>query len=194
MVATSGEGSLGSLHVWLENFLYDLILPFNLSQLKLEKLVTLTLLNLKQGIILFWALYMSLVVILNIFDALKTLKLLPQTWKFSSGNFWFIEQVTKMYSTPSWINGVLFAGAIIWEIVNTVMLWAALATFDGSSYVSINSALIVGLALWAAFMVIDEFFLAWSVAIGNSNAMEGHRSLFVSWLVCLMAINLLPNI
>ena len=156
--------------------------------------MTLTLLNLKQGIILFWALYMSLVVILNLFDALKTLKFLPETWKFSSGNFWFIEQVTKMYSTPTWINGVLFAGAIIWEIINTVMLWAALFAFDGSSYEAINSALIVGLALWAAFMVIDEFFLAWSVAIGNSNAMEGHRSLFLTWLVCLLAINLLPNI
>jgi hypothetical protein len=167
---------------------------FNHCCFKLEKLVTLTLLHLKQGIILFWALYMSLVVILNLFDAAKILKFLPATWKFSSGNFWFIEQVTKMYSTPSWINGVLFAGAIVWEIVNTVMLWAALLAFDGSSYASVNSALIVGLALWAAFMVIDEFFLAWSVAIGNSNAMEGHRSLFVSWLVCLMAINLLPNI
>ncbi len=156
--------------------------------------MTLTLLTLKQGIILFWALYMSLVVILNIFDALKTAKYLPQNWKFSSGNYWFIEQVTKMYNTPGWINGLLFAGAIIWEAIMTVMLFAALFSFNGSSYASINSAFIVGIALWAAFMVLDEFFLAWSVAIGNSNPMEGHRSLFVSWLICLMAINLLPNI
>lgn len=156
--------------------------------------MTINLLTLKQGIILLWALYMSLVVVLNIFDVFKTLKLLPQNWKFSSGNYWFIEQVTKMYSTPGWINAVLFAGAIIWEAIMTVMLWEALFSFNGSSYSSINAALIVGIALWAAFMVIDEFFLAWSVAIGNSNPMEGHRSLFVSWLICLMAINLLPSI
>jgi hypothetical protein len=155
--------------------------------------LTLTLLTFKQGMILFWALYMSLVVILNIFDALKTAKFLPQTWKFASGNYWYIEQVTKIYAVPGWLNGILFVGAIVWEILNTIMLWNALLVFDGSSYEFINAALIVGLALWAAFMLMDELFLAWAVSIGNSNPMEGHRSIFVCWLVCLLAINLLPN-
>jgi hypothetical protein len=155
--------------------------------------LALDLLTLKQGILLLWAVWMTLVVILNVFDAFKVAKLLPDTWKFASGNHWYIAEVTKIYGTPAWANIVLLWGAILWEALCATLLWMALATFNGSSYALINAAFVVGLALWAMFMLLDEIFLAWSVAIGNSNPMEAHRSTFTTWLVCLMAINLLPN-
>ena len=154
---------------------------------------TLDLLTLKQGIILLWAVWMTLVVILNVFDALKTAGWLSGTWKFASGNHWYIAEVTKIYGTPAWANTVLLWCAIIWEALCATLLWVALVSFTGSSYALVNAAFVVGLALWGMFILLDEIFLAWSVAIGTSNPMEAHRSTFTTWLVCLMAINLLPN-
>lgn len=156
--------------------------------------IVLDLLSLKQGIVLMWAVWMSLVVLLNVLDALKMSGRLPQTWKFASGNFWYIGEVTKIYGTPAWINWVFFVIVIVWESFGAAMLWVALAGFDGSSYAMLNAAWIVNLALWAAFIVMDEIFLAWAAEIGNGNAMDAHRSLFVAWLVSLMAIHLLPSL
>jgi hypothetical protein len=156
--------------------------------------IVLDLLTLKQGIILMWAVWMSLVVILNVLDALKMSGRLPQTWKFASGNFWYISEVTKIYSTPAWINWVFFIIVIIWETVGAVLLWGAFSSFNGSGYAMVNAAWVVNLALWAAFIVMDEIFQAWAAEIGNSNAMDAHRSLFVAWLISLMAIHLLPNV
>ena len=154
---------------------------------------TLDLLTLKQGILFLWAMWMTLVVLLNVLDAFKVAKALPDTWKFASGNHWYISEVTKIYSTPAWANTVLLWGAILWEALCATLLWVALASFNGSSYALANAAFVVGLALWGMFILLDEVFLAWSVAIGTSNPMEAHRSTFTTWLVCLMAINLLPN-
>ena len=153
--------------------------------------LALDLLTLKQGIILLWALWMTLVVILNVFDVFKSSGRLPETWKFSSGNFWYIGQVTKIYNTPAWINWLMFISVIVWEIFGGILLWAALLDFTGSSYGLVDAAFVVNIALWGAFIVMDELFQAWAAEIGNSNAMEAHRSLFVAWLVSLMAIHLL---
>jgi hypothetical protein len=157
-------------------------------------LIILDLLTLKQGIVLMWAVWMSFVVLLNVFDALKTAGRLPQSWKFSSGNYWYIQEVTKIYGTPAWVNWVFFVIVIAWEVFSAVLLWMAFAGFDGVSYSLVNAAWVVALALWGAFIVMDEIFLAWAAEIGNSNAMEAHRGLFVAWLVSLMAIHLLPNV
>ncbi len=155
----------------------------------------LDLTTLKSGIILMWAVWMSFVVILNVFDVLKASSILPKTWKFASGNFWYISEVTKIYSTPAWINWIFFIIVIIWEIIGAIMLWGALGAFlHTSSYEAINAAWVVNLALWAAFIVMDEIFQAWAAEIGNSNAMDAHRSLFVAWLVSLIAIHVLPNV
>lgn len=156
--------------------------------------IVLDLLTLKQGIVLMWAVWISFVVILNVFDVFKTAGALPATWKFASGNYWYIEQVTKIYGTPAWINWVFFIIVIAWESFCGVMLWVAFAGFDGSNYAMINAAWVVNLALWAGFIVMDEVFLAWAAEIGNSNAMESHKGFFVAFLVSLIALHVLPNV
>ena len=142
---------------------------------------------------LLWALWMTLVVILNVLDAFKMSGKLSATWKFASGNFWYIGQVTKIYSTPAWINWVMFVGVIVWEVVAGFLLWQALLTFDGSSYRIVNLAFLINLALWGAFIVMDELFQAWAAEIGGSNPMDSHRSIFTTFLICLVALHALPN-
>lgn len=145
----------------------------------------------KQGIILFWAVWLSLVVLLNLLDVAKNLSLLPQTWKFNSGNFPFMQAVVKVYGTPNPLTWVMYISAIIWEIVAIFLLWSALGSFDPQHLRLVNLAFLVNLALWAAFVVMDEIFLAFLVP--GFNIMETHRSLFTANLVSLMAIHLLPN-
>ncbi len=149
------------------------------------------LVTVKQGIILFWAVWLTLVVILNLLDVLKNTGVLSTNWKFNSGNFPFMQAVVKVYGTPNAITWALYAGAIVWEIVAIVLLWAALGTFDPSNLRLVNLAFLVNLALWAVFVIMDEIFLAFLVP--GFNIMETHRSLFTANLVSLMAIHLLPN-
>lgn len=151
----------------------------------------LNLITLKQGIILFWAVWLSLVLLLNFLDVAKNLKLLPETWKFNSGNFWFMQNVVKVYGTPNPLTWIMYISAIIWEVVAVYLLWAALGSFDPNNLRLVNLAFMVNLALWAAFVVMDELFLAFLVP--GFNIMETHRSLFTANLVSLMAIHLLPN-
>ena len=149
------------------------------------------LVTVKQGIILFWAVWLTLVVILNLLDVLKNAGLLGANWKFNSGNFPFMQAVVKVYGTPNAVTWALYAGAILWEIVAIGLLWAALGTFNPSNLWLVNLAFLVNLALWAVFVIMDEIFLAFLVP--GFNIMETHRSLFTANLVSLMAIHLLPN-
>ena len=153
--------------------------------------LNLDLNTLKQGIILFWAVWLTLVVILNLLDVLKNTGVLSTDWKFNSGNFAFMQAVVKVYGTPNAVTWALYAGAIIWEMIAIGLLWAALGTFDPSNLRPVNLAFLVNLALWAVFVIMDEIFLAFLVP--GFNIMETHRSLFTANLVSLMAIHLLPN-
>ena len=140
---------------------------------------------------MFWATWLSLVLILNILDVLKHHGALGEGWKFNSGNFPFMQAVVKVYGTPNAITWVLYISAIVWEVVAVGLLWAAFASFDPTNLRLVNLAFLVNLALWALFVVMDEIFLAFLVP--GFNIMETHRSLFTANLVSLMAIHLLPN-
>ncbi len=146
--------------------------------------MTLNVTFLKQGILLLWALWLSMVTVMNGIEALKAAKILPESVKASS-NWTLMLGVTAVYKTPIWINGVLFAGVILWEVVATFYLWAAF--FTGNLETAIT-ALIICIALWGAFILVNQFFLVFN----NEPAIATvHRDLFVAFLVSLMAIRLL---
>jgi len=44
-------------------------------------------LPLKQGIVLFWAVWLSVTFFANTFDGLKALKVMGEGWRFVSGNY-----------------------------------------------------------------------------------------------------------
>jgi ubiquinone/menaquinone biosynthesis C-methylase UbiE len=143
---------------------------------------------LKRILLIFWAIWFSVVFFSNLADALKGLALLPDTWAFASGNFKFIKETTARYGTSGFVNGVLFAGVIVWEGIASVLFWRAGWAFQGRN--SANKALYLAftasLLLWGAFLIADEIFIAYPVA-------GTHLRLFVAQLVTLMAIELLPE-
>jgi hypothetical protein len=144
----------------------------------------LTISVLKQGILLLWAIWLLMVTVMNVIEALKATKLLPEFIKASS-NWSLMLRVTAVYKTPVWINAVLFAGVIVWEAVVTLYLWAAFFT---GNLDTATTALILCVALWGAFILVNQFFLVFNTEPAIATV---HRDLFVAFLVSLMAIRLL---
>jgi hypothetical protein len=144
---------------------------------------------LKRGILLFWALWISVVVAMNVGDVLKAMGILPADWKLASGNYHAIVDVTKVYGTPHWLDMVLLLGVILWEGVAAALFWWARARYrDGhrSRWRAVYLAFSSLLALFGTFILTDELFHAYKV--------EGdHRGIAVLLLASLLALQLLPD-
>jgi hypothetical protein len=143
---------------------------------------------LKRLLLLFWAIWLSVVFLTNLADAVKSLGLLDESWAFASGNWKLIQETTARYGPPAAVNVTFFAGVIVWEAVAAVLFWRAAWSFQGrrSSRKVVFGAFTTSLLLWGAFLVADEVFVAYSVA-------GTHLRLFVAHLVTLLAIELLPE-
>jgi hypothetical protein len=143
---------------------------------------------LKRLLLLFWAVWFTVVFLTNLADAGKGLGLLDESWDFASGNWKFMQETTARYKTPAGVNGVLFAGVIIWEGIATMLFWRVGWSFRGrgSGSKAVYLAFTTSLTLWAAFLVADEVCIAYAVA-------GTHLRLFVAHLVTLLAVELLPE-
>jgi len=143
---------------------------------------------LKRGVLFFWAAWFSVVAATNVLDALRTLGLMPMSFAFVSGNWAWINRVMDPLAVPRWLQGALFLGAMSWEALGALLYWTALARYQGRPLAQEPAALrasVVSLALWAAFQVLDEVFLAYPTE-------DVHRSLFVSQIATILLLQLLP--
>ena len=143
---------------------------------------------LKRSLLLFWAVWLTVVFLTNAADAAKAAGLLTESWAFASGNYRFVTETMARYGTPSWANAVLFASVIVWEGLAAVLFWRAGWLFRGASGRPARyAAFTASLLLWAAFMVSDEVFIAYAV--------EGtHLRLFIAQLGTLLVVELLPEV
>lgn len=144
---------------------------------------------LKRVLILYWAVWLSVVVITNIFNGLIILDVLGSSWEITSGNYGFIAQTTKIYDIPRIVNEFLFLGVIIWETVGAILLWRAFTRFRGTTESSMRPvylAFIVTISLFAAFTVVTEIFIAF-------NAETTFRRIFIAQLLSVYVIQQLPE-
>lgn len=143
----------------------------------------------KRGTLLFWAAWLSVVAATNLLDVLRALDVLPPSFRFASGNWAWINQVMDPLGVPSLLQATLFAGAIAWEALGALLFWWAVATYRGrplSREKAAAWACGVNLALWAAFQVLDEVFLAYQPE-------AVHRVIFVSQLATLLLLHRPPG-
>ncbi|WP_020599297.1 hypothetical protein [Spirosoma panaciterrae] len=120
--------------------------------------------RIRAGLMLFWALYFSIVWMSNTADALKTLSILPANWPFVSGNYTLIVRVLAIYQSPAWLSGLFFAGVILWEGIGAIYFWKAFRAVTRQTLTqtaSIHQAFGITIGLWAAFILADEVFLAY---------------------------------
>ncbi len=145
--------------------------------------------TLKRGLLFFWALWLSIVFLTNLMDLLRYSGILNQSWTFTSGNLDFMVQTTAIMLVPRPVVLLLFLGVLVWEAASALLLWRAFAAFRGIFAGGLNTvytAFAVSLALWAAFMIADELFLAYDVE-------ATHMRIFIAQLVTLLALRLLPE-
>jgi hypothetical protein len=143
---------------------------------------------LKRLLLLFWAVWHTVVLLTNLADAGKGLGLLGVSWTFASGNWALIQETTARYGTPAAVNAGLFAGVLLWEALAALLFWRAGWSFrdKASPRTPVYRAFTASLLLWAAFLVADEVFVAYSL--------EGtHLRLLVAQLVTLLSLELLPD-
>jgi hypothetical protein len=144
---------------------------------------------LKVLLLFVWAAWLTVVFTTNVLDGLKALGLLSEGWAFASGNYRFLSATTARYGTSTWLNAVLFSGVIAWDAIAAALFWRATLLFPkqatkGSG--SVRLAFTVSLALWGAFLLADEIFIAYEVE-------AKHLLLFTAQLATLLVIELLPE-
>jgi hypothetical protein len=142
-----------------------------------------------RGLILFWAIYLSLITVTNSTDLLKTLGLLPQDWVFASGNYQFIVETTSRYHLAGQWTELLFVGVIVWELLTSLLLWFAYARYGDRPFVAeapLVRALVVCAGLWAAFVFADELSIAYAIE-------ATHLRLLIAVLVSALTLQILPN-
>ena len=138
----------------------------------------------KWGVLLMWALWMSLVTAYNLADALKALGRLPATVR-SSSNLALIRTTTASIRVPEAVIWLMFWGVIVWELIASVLLWWAVL---GGGLGVATAALGLSLLLWAAFVLVNQLFMTWLTEPGVVTA---HRDLFAITALSLLLLRLL---
>ena len=148
-----------------------------------------TVSGIKRTTLVFWAAWLSVVAATNVLDGLGAVGALPGSFKFASGNWRWINEVMDPLDVPRGLQAALFAGAIAWEALAALLFWRACRAFRGRPLAEEPEAVAacgVNLALWAAFQVLDEVFLAYQP--------EGvHRAIFLNQVATLLLLQLLPG-
>ena len=145
--------------------------------------------TLKLGLLSFWTLWHSIVLLTNLFDGLKQLRVLPGGWTFASKNYDAIVQATRKYQPAPWVIRLLFSGVLIWQLLILVGFgWALVASIRTGrmdpDHVSIAFGL--SLSLLAAFIVADELCTEYDTE-------HGHILFFIAQLVTVIALAALPG-
>ncbi len=147
------------------------------------------LMTLKLGLLLFWAVWLSLVFLTNLFAGLKAIGILPDKWKFASKNYEAVVKTTSTYTATAWLPGFLFAGVILWQGLALFLFWlASIRSIQGGSLnlTSAATAFAVSLGLWAAFMIADEVFQVYETE-------RSHLLILVGQLLTLISFYVLPS-
>lgn len=139
------------------------------------------------GLLLFWALWFCIACLTNIADLLVTWQILPETWPFRSSNFAQLASTISLYSlSPAFAALLLLVDILIQGTIATlfgiaVHKWRQ----NRTPWKWVNAALILSIALWAIFSLMDELFIAYSYE-------STHLTLLISSLLTLIVMHRLP--
>ena len=144
---------------------------------------------LKRGLIAFWALWFTVVMVANVCDGLKWLAWINQDFPFASGGYLAIVKTTSVYRVSTTADAVMFAGAILLQATAAFFLARAALHFARDAPHARRELLTgfgAALLLFAGFMLADEFFHSYVQE-------QTHLQLFVALLVTLLTLQLLPE-
>ncbi len=142
----------------------------------------------KRGLLLFWGSYFTIVLASNVTDGLKAMAVVPETVRFVSGNYALVERVTSIYAVPAAAVALLYIGVLLWQAAVAGLFWRAFAAWRGGGVPDVNlanAAFAGGLGLWAAFILVDELFIAYEIAGLEAT----HVALLSAQLLSLLVYN-----
>ena len=128
----------------------------------------------------FWGLYFLIVALSNLTDLLAHFHLLPAGWRWVSGNLAFIAASTGKFGAPAWLNPVLLAGVVAWEMLAA---WLFLRAAREPGGPALGPAFVVSLGLWSTFILLDEILL-----IFETGAEATHLRLLIAQLLTLVVL------
>jgi hypothetical protein len=134
------------------------------------------------GLVLFWAIWLSVVTATNVFDAMKQLGALPARFTLASYNFDLVAKTVGAHGVPAPVAAFLFAGVIAWELLACVLFWRAWAAMRRGApgtAAEVTQAFAVSLALWAAFLIATELTVSYVTA-------ATHKSTLIAQLASLL--------
>ena len=140
--------------------------------------------TIQSGLVLFWAIWLTLVAVTNAFDTMKRLGALPADFTLASYNFDLVQKAVGVHGVPTIVAALLFAGVIGWELLASGLFWRAwLAMQRGKPGTAdeVTQAFAVSLALWAAFLIATEATVSYATA-------GTHKSTLIAQLASLLVI------
>ena len=140
--------------------------------------------TLQSGLVLFWAIWLSLVTLTNVFDALKQLGIISEGFTFASYNFDMVKETVGAHGVPTAGAAVLFAGVIAWQFLASLLLWRGwLAMWRGrpGTTEEVTQAFVVSIALWGAFLIATELTVNYATA-------GTHKTTLIAQLASLLII------
>ncbi|KTD56004.1 hypothetical protein Lsai_2134 [Legionella sainthelensi] len=126
-----------------------------------------------QGIILMWALWISIVFLTDFCNLMVGFDLLPADFPASSHNLDWIHQFLKLY----WLDNdrmclILFSIINLWVMAIAVLYWRAFISYYtcGKYYVyRVMQAFILNMSLFVCFLVTDEIFIQYQAGHSHMN-------------------------
>jgi hypothetical protein len=140
--------------------------------------------TLQSGLVLFWAVWMSIVTLTNAFDALQTLGVLPESFTFASYNLRMVKETVGAHGAPVGVAAVLFAGVIVWQLLASALLWRgwwAMQRGRPGTAVEVTQGFAVSIALWAALLIATEITVNYTTA-------GTHKSTLIAQLATLLVV------
>ena len=117
-----------------------------------------------RGILLLWSVWLSVVFSSNLCDALQQTSILPETWRFVSGNFALIERAIGIYALPKAAAVILFAGVLLAQSTGALLFWRAFLDREAIAtrhHPKVVAPFSVAMALFGGFLVSDEVFVVY---------------------------------
>lgn len=140
--------------------------------------------TLQSGLVLFWAIWLTIATLTNVFDALNQLGLIPDGFTFASYNYDLLAGTVAAHGVPPVGAVVLFGGVLAWEMLASFLLWRAWAVMrrgEPGTASEVTQAFVVSLALWCTFLIATELTVNYVTA-------PTHKSTLIAQLATLLVI------
>ena len=145
--------------------------------------------SIQVGLVLFWAIWLTVVTTTNVLDAMKQVGALPPGFTLVSYNFELVQKTVGAHGVPTVIAALLYAAVIAWELLSSALLWRAWRAMRRGApgtAPEVVQAFAVSLALWAAFLIATEVTVNYATA-------GTHKLTLVTQLASLIVIRSRPT-